>query len=317
MANGDFPETRQCDVLIAQHLTPVTGEEGDDLAWYVNNRVQLAPDLWVGMLRNGGRIVMACEPRGDREGNPAFPAPPFGAYYSVVRERPPKTSGFFKWDPDQYLRRAIVFSRLVHPTAIGYKYCASVTLVGKRPTRILPFPDAPAFGGDLKRPWLNHKEWSGVGELLTCWASSRASETERVNDAIWHMEMAALLYYLPIRWAVLGMAIEVLIGEWNGKRGRGARFREGLHKLATDCDIALTESDAGEAWNMRSKAAHGTRLPPPPSAREKGVGQEESVSPLFDLTQRVMASSLVRMIRDDDYAASFADGPAVKKWLDG
>jgi len=280
----------------------------------VRNGVELADDLWVGRCPDATRVIDACGLRGDK----FSPRRQFGEYYTLIRHNPPGPDGC-RWDPDQRLRRAVVFSRLVHFTPTGYRYRARVQRDADGSiTGIMPFCGPPAFAGDLSRPWLTRNEWLTVRSLLCRWDSSvepAAKRLPRFHSALWYVEKAALEEESAQRWVLVATAIEALVGEeWQargGTGGRGRRFRDGLLKLTQECGQTLQEADAREAWERRSAVVHGAGLPP--LAGQAGPFPD----PLYGRVESTVATTLRKMIESDEFAGDFADDNKVEAWLSG
>ena len=305
------------DVLIVPQIREEDRFARDQAALSdVQSGVVVHGDIRVERMREARHIVNACSPTGHN----FSPARVFDVYYAVVRDNPPNPRAC-AWDPDERLRRAIVFSRLVRFTPTGYLYCARVERNDDGGVeRIIPFPGPRAYGGSLTHPWLTRQEWENVGSLLGRWESSVAKDCSRFNEAVWHLEKAALEPYLAHRWVLIATAIEALVAaEWQqkgggkGQRGvgRGQRFKDGLSKLAQEDDQTLTMAEAEQAWDRRSSVVHGAGLPPLP------VRQGPPLDELYNKVESIVSTTLRRMIESDEFAKNFVDNNSVERWLQG
>jgi len=303
------------DVVLARHAHDVAASIPDDLRIYRDQRVNIASNTWVGRLEHEhARCIMdACEPR-------AFPEQAtrqFGYYYAIVRESPPSHENLY-FDPDQRLRRVIALSRLIHPTPLGYAYSARVwckddgTLDEIRPL----YYASPAYGGDLKRPWLTPDEWQDVGNVLAKFEMRREKLSHRVRRALWYHEKTAMEYYFEVRWVQIVTAIESLVGKWTTERDAkrsescGKRFQRGLVRLGSAVDLPISPADAGEAWKRRSSVVHGNDLPP--GALKEGEPSDD----LYGRVAEVLGRGICFAIRDDMFAATFETNENLQKWLD-
>ena len=303
------------DVLIASMIREDTLEGDGDALREVRGGVPISADIWVGELPDTEQIVDARTPKGHNW----KATRQFGAYYAIVRKFAVEPQDY-RWDYDERLRRAVVFSRLVHPTPTGYVYRARVWRNSDDSLqRVMPiWPGVQAYCADRRRPWLNRKEWEEVGALLKRWDSSFAKGCFRFNEALWHFEKAAVEEYLSHRWVLVSTALESLVGHWTSdgqgepgwRVGRGKRYRDGLLRLAKRFEVLLSEGEAKTAWHRRSSVVHGAGLPPLPSP-ELGLPRDE----LYEKVERIVGLTLRDMIDTDDFARNFTDNKSVANWL--
>ena len=358
----EYPGTRRCNWTGGQYIL----SDSDLWVGKYDHTISLRPKSPVAppsrrcvhgrdasateVLRGTQRIMIACEPAGysrdpDNEagGLTRQLNRTFGTCYVLVCTNPSQPDEF-NWDPDQRILRCVVFSRLVHPTAIGFKYAARLRFDedGEIST-VEPSPWHAAYTvSDVdklqQRHWLEEGEWTNVSKLLSRWPISAAKSLPRINRALRYFEKTARERDLVDRYELLVRTAEILWGEpfeedkiadkdktnAKGKRsrksnqGRGARFKSGLSCLAYEFGIEVSKEQADRAWNFRSRVTHGVELPQPP-ARE---APNAIVSPdAFDMfepyrkVEEVVRMTIRRAIEDDDFAARFESKERIASWL--
>lgn len=294
------------DVAIAEEMKGTAEDLKDELPWFQKNKIWLTSDIWLGYPVGTPEMMRQCERRG-------LPSPPNGAFYVLVNESPAKPT-LFDWDPDERLAEIIVFSRIVHPTAFGYDYCARVWLSDDgRPRNILPprTAGARAYTVNGDRPWLTRDEWSQVGRLVEQWRTSDANKCKRFRSAIWYREKIAQEYYLDVRWCLLVTAIECLIGVGFGKTrvGRGKQFRHGCVELASTCESVLSETEAHEAWHRRSSLVHGQGWP------TGALRNDKPEDDLYERLEGILDAAIRKGISDPAFRAHFSSDDELLSWL--
>ena len=88
----------------------------------VKDRVELRSSLWVGRLEDdlAKALMDTCDP--EVLGVPK-PVRQFSQSYAYVRELDDQAE-LHRWDSDLRLQRCVAFSRLIHPTSVGFRYAA-------------------------------------------------------------------------------------------------------------------------------------------------------------------------------------------------
>lgn len=307
------------DVLLATHHGPGPGDK-DDLRWFMKNRLPLGGDMWVGKIENATRIMQDCEPYGLHDVGRGG----LGSYYAIGRDNPPQTGNPFQWDPDHRLLMTVAFSRLIHPTALGFDYAARLSLKDGCLAHAFPFPGDKAYTVtdsplDQQRHWHTRDEWGQIAKLCATWSTCKAQNVTRINSCKWHFENCARMYYMEYRWEALVRSMEALTGnDFDGKRkgGRGARFKQATTRLAAECSVAVNKADVDCAWDARSHVTHGQMLPPP-SAPGIAVGDLAGGRPdVYVKVETIIRRTLHRAILDDAFALHFENAASVARWLD-
>jgi len=151
----------------------------------------------------------------------------------------------------------------LHPTTVGFRYAARVQHgSASESTKIVP-AGIRGISVDVflspnhDRDWLTADEAQRLGQLLA------ASETlqqpafpPRVSRALWYFDYAQRTYCADLRWTLVATALEALVhtGKYNSTR----HFTNRVPALASEVGAKpLTTTDAGLAWDFRSRLSHG------------------------------------------------------------
>ncbi len=291
-------------------------EEMADLESFRDQEICLTPELWVGAPRDWDweRIMVACLPSGI-SADLARLDPPYYALVRAVKSQDTAT----QWDWDQELQRTLMLSRLVHCHSAGYAFRARVTRTDDGTTQEVfpPFWDnGSVYHPNIERNYVNPDEWKNVGRLLEHYSAFKARDLNRVTSALFFREAAALEYWNDIAWALLGTAVERLVGpDWNGPNGQRRKklFCERLPALAELMGTPISEQDAKDAWGFRSLGAHGECISSHPLAHD--TADQPIRAELYDRVVRLLSDALRKAILDEAFAMNFESEASVAQLL--
>lgn len=322
--NRSLPQVH--DVLVVPTYS-CTEKDMAALGGVQRSRLALDSHLWVGHYRYWKQIMDACEPAGYSRANVTKahrwqPTRQFAAYYSIVNTNPhnPREP---VWDTDVTIRRAVMLSRLVFPTATGLEYAARSKLNEQGELeKVIPFPGQLAYtvtdlDQKLQRHCLKKDEWLDVSNLLKRWQVRQINCSERIKRALWYNEKAAFESQFADRVELLVRTAECLWGpDWNGG-GRGAPFRAGLVRLADYFKLQLDLTQADEFWTLRARVTHGRGFPRSERLRVDEGEEDEwrKRTLLYGTVEEVLRRTLRHTIEDDSFAAVFESGETVSEWL--
>ncbi len=101
------------------------------------------------------------------------------------------------------LLAATALSRLIHPTIVGDRYCATVIHWGRPDSEIhaqsLRGRSTDIFLGNPARDWLYFEEGLELRQLMS-WVAPNKVMHRRVHRAYWNHEGAMRSYFLDDRW---------------------------------------------------------------------------------------------------------------------
>jgi hypothetical protein len=211
-------------------------------------RFELTPDIWIERLdaELAKLIIHACDP------------PHHGIntierdyhLYAWVRRVPSNESKSF--EGLHPLLAAIALSRLIRPTSTGFRYCAWVSELSAdaRQVRAIPFRGVSldVLLGPGTRDWLTEADGAEVQKLMV-WLGK--DMRERVHRAYWNHEYALRLYELDMRWPLIICGFEALMN--TSSREVTWQFVDRVSRLALQFNVALTEGDLNNAYDVRSR----------------------------------------------------------------
>jgi hypothetical protein len=275
----------------------------------IQTRIELSAQIWIGPLDDqiAKSVIDACD---KRYFGPIPHARSSWQLYSYVRELSLPNSDW-NWDHDHVLGATVALSRLVHPTSAGLLCAARISLdEAGRMNEIYP---AVRSGISLEvflspkrdRNWLSIADAEVLRELVPRYTLPLPA---RVHNALWHHEYAARTYYINHRWSFICTGLEALL---HTDRGRNtAQFVQRLPALASELGITITETQAGEAYDVRSRLAHGLSLlstgpggPPAPQVQ------------LYDCLEDILRFAVLRCMRDSTFADIFRSDDLIRsRW---
>ena len=273
----------------------------------IQQRIDLSKEIWVGTLDSEtAKLVMdACEPR--VFGAP-LPVRQFAQLYSFVRELPDE-SDLYRWDNDNELTAVVGLSRLIHPTFIGFAYAARVAYEADGVKQIFPAQirgiSSDAFlSPNRKRDWLTDQEASRLRDLVPFF---RQQLPKRVHNALWHHEYASRTYFLDHRWTLVCTGLEALLH--TDRTRNTAQFTRRVPALASEVGVSISEPEAVEAYDLRSRLAHGV------SFLSTGTGQSPSISQLhlYDRLEDTLRTAVLRGMQDKTFGDTFLDEAQIRK----
>jgi hypothetical protein len=273
----------------------------------IQQRIDLSKDIWLGRLDSEtARLVMdTCEPR--VFGAP-LPVRQFAQLYSFVRELP-EQADLYRWDDDNELTAVVGLSRLIHPTFIGFAYAARVGYEADGVKQIFPAQikgiNTEAFlSPNRKRDWLTDAEASQLGGLVPF---LQQQLPKRLHNALWHHEYASRTYFLDHRWTLVCTGLEALLH--TDRTRNTAQFTRRVPALAAELGVSISEAEAVEGYDLRSRLAHGV------SFLSTGTGQGPTTSQLqlYDRLEDTLRTAVLRGMQDKSFGDIFSDEAQIRK----
>ena len=221
----------------------------------VQQRVELSEHIWLGRLEPdiAKAIMDTCEPK---VLGITPPVRQFAQLYSFVRELR-GDNDIYRWDHDNELGAVIGLSRLVHPTFVGFAHAARLGYDAESvkqifPAAIIGISRHAILSPSRTRDWLTDADANVLRELVS---ALHIELPRRVHNALWHYEYATRTYYLDHRWTLVCTGLEALVH--TDRTGNTARFTKRVSGLASELGINISEPEAAEAYDLRSRLAHG------------------------------------------------------------
>jgi len=295
------------DVVIHTNSGIFGNEEESKRFPPIQQQIDLSKDIWLGRLDSDtAKLVMdSCEPR--VLGAP-LPVRQFAQLYSFVRELP-DDSDLYRWDEDNELTAVVGLSRLIHPTFIGFAYAARVGYESNGVKQIFPAqikgisPEA-FLSPNRKRDWLIDSEANQLRDLIPI---LRQQLPKRIHNALWYHEYAVRTYFLDHRWTLVCTGLEALL---HTDRVRNTdQFTKRLPALALELGVNVSEAEAVEAYDLRSRLAHGV------SFLSTGTGQNLQTSQLYlyDRLEDALRTAVLRGMQDKPFRNIFSDEAQIRK----
>lgn len=270
-------------------------------------RFMLTENIWVERLDEelAKNVQKACEPA-----NHNISAVQQDRHLYAYVRRITQTE---KWNYEamEAILQIAALSRLIHPTSIGYRYCAKIFNFGTNDPLVQAIqyrgvsPDV--FLGDGRRDWLSMQDGEELLRLAP-WFSTKPL-ADRIHRAYWNHEYALHSYYLDARWVLVVSGLEALTNV--DERNIGLQFRSRVRKLAMEMKVDLSEDELTNAWRLRSKLAHAKSF-------LVGLGAvlpHSEHKPLYDKLEELLRTAVKRCLLDEEFASRFQDDAAVlKNW---
>jgi hypothetical protein len=234
-----------------------------------------------------------------------------GQLYSLVRDLP-APSNVYHWDSDNTLTATVALSRLIHPTSAGLVYAARLKFNGSDkldeiyPAVISGISSQVFLSPMRERDWLVDADAHVLRELVP---RLSLPLPQRVHNALWHHEYAARTYYLDHRWTLVCTGLEALV---HTDRGRStAQFTKRIPALASEVGLNISEAEAAEAYDMRSRLAHGISF--------IGTGSSQTPSRsrvrLYDQIEDILRLAVLQGMRNATFGDVFRDDAAIRsRW---
>lgn len=273
----------------------------------VQQRVDLSPEMWIGRLdSNVAKIVMdTCE---SKAFGASVPVRQFAQLYSFVREMP-GYADIHRFDHDQELTAVVTQSRLIHPTFVGFSYAARLAFEANDlkqvfPAEIVGISREAFLSPSRVRDWLTESE---AGQLRDLIPVLKQQLPKRVHNALWHHEYAARTYYLDHRWTLVCTGLEALV---HTDRNRNtAQFTRRIPQLAAELGINISEAAAVDAYDLRSRLAHGVSF----VATGGSSGPSVSQLQMYDQLEDTLRTAVLRAMRDKLFADIFLDDAQIRQ----
>ena len=231
-------------------------------------------------------------------------------YAFVRRSRLP--GDFQDFGGIEELGATIALSRLIHPTTMGLRWAARVSMVNGVVKRILAFQPrgiaVDAFCSKaIERDWLTQEDGDQLKRLMG-YITSREPMHKRVHNAYWHHEYAIRTYYVDHRWVFVCTGLEALVHS-NGT-GTTGQFISRVATLAKREGISFTGNELATAYSLRSELVHGGQFLSDQQARLTA----EQID-LYDRLEETLRRVLLRAFEDKSFAANFADGRSIDTFM--
>ncbi len=297
------------DVVIHTNAPIFGNEEQVSKFPPVNERIHLSDQIWIGRLdlEAAKAIMDTCEPKAL---GVTVPVRQFAHLYAFVREIPAHAD-IHRWDHDNELTAVIGLSRLIHPTSVGFDYAARIGYEPDRVKRIFPAQitgiSREAFlSPNRKRDWLTAEDANALRELIP---GLRKELPRRVHNGLWHHEYALRTYYLDHRWTLVCTGLEAFV---HTDRSRNtSQFTLRVPRLAAEVGISISNDDAVEAYDLRSRLAHGVSF----VAAGSSSGPTAAQLDLYDRLEETLRKSVLKGMRDEAFADALRDDAQIRaKW---
>lgn len=312
-------------------------EETREVLSLMSERVALTSDNsisvgWDSAFPDRSEIVDCCMPSWNWSGKRGFhPVRQFATHFALINEGPAKPDEY-NWDPDQRLQEFVALSRVVHPSSIGFSYCARLKATGGSGWNIIPASNPSYAYTNNPRTFLRLSELRVAATLAEKWRMQKQRfemANGRIANALWWREKAAQEYYLEARWPLLITAIECLIKLWRKKPRMGStkNFVHGMRMLAKRVGKPYSQREAKKAYAIRSTFAHGGRWPVnfPKLATIRKRGPEtvqndhrrvERQWQLYEKTEAVLDGAIRLAIENDQFGGIFQNRARLASQVD-
>lgn len=274
---------------------------------------ELDSGLWLGPFDRDLRkeVLDACSPAGEHSKRR-----PFGCAYAFWRTLPPGSAAATgdHFDPDARLYRCVTFSRIVHPTSVGFEYAARIQHRRNGVREIIPYREyhlnPHAFVIDPNTNWLIPSNVPEIKTLLLAFPPT--GMPERLHSALFTYEVAARHCYIDQRWPLVATGLEALV-HIRGERHPGGRRWAGSTKVfvdrllamgTIDAALAIPEADLRAMYAERSLLAHGQAFGSLDAARKNLYRRMEKL--LRDIARKAICDSKFRAIFASDAALQTA-----------
>jgi hypothetical protein len=296
-----------CDVVIHPNADIFGCEEILKIFPPVRERINLSGDMWVGRLDSAiAKAVMdTCEPQ---TLGITSPVRQFAQLYSFVRELP--YCDMYRFDSENLLTSAVAISRLIHPTSTGLAYAARIAYEADRVKQIFP-AQVSGISKDVflspnrTRNWLVETEANILGELIP---TISALLPPRIHNAFWHHEYASRTYYLDHRWTLVCTGLEALVH--TDRLQNTSQFTRRVPKLASELGVNISEAEASEAYDLRSRLSHGVSFL---STASSHTATSTVQLQLYDRLEDALRLAVLKGMREKDFQAVFADDDQIRK----
>lgn len=297
------------DVVIHTNTSIFSNEEQVRKFPPVEERVDLSDQIWIGRLdlQAAKAIMDTCEPK---TLGVMAPVRQFAHLYAFVRELVGHAD-MHRWDEDNYLTAVVGLSRLIHPTSIGFDYAARIGYGSDGvkqvfPAQIVGISTEGLLSPNRQRDWLTVKDANSLRELLP---SLRKNLPTRVRNGFWYHEYATRTYYLDQRWTLVCTGLEAFVH--TDRIQNTTQFARRLPRLAAEVGVTISEAEAVEAYDLRSRLAHGISF----IATGTSSGPTEAQLDLYDRLEDTLRRAVLRGMRDESFADVLRDDDQIRaRW---
>jgi hypothetical protein len=258
--------------------------------------IALSEQIRIGRLdlKTANTIMDTCEPKAL---GLMPPVRQFAHLYAFVREIS-ANADIHRWDDDNQLTPVIGVSRLIHPTSTGFDYAARIGYESDGvkqvfPARIVGISKEVFLSPNGKRDWLTAEEANSLRELVP---GLRKELPKRVHNGLWHHEYALRTYYLDHRWTLVCTGLESLVH--TDRYGNTLQFKRRVPRLAAEVGVTISEPEAHEAYDLRSRLAHGVSF----LASGSISGPTPTQLDLYDRLEETLRRAVLRGIREEAFA---------------
>jgi hypothetical protein len=165
-------------------------------------------------------------------------------------------------------------------------------------------PLAQAYVADrAARDFLTDKDATVTGNLLVGFHENSATFPARLQRAFWNHEYAAGIEWLDIRWTVVATALESLVH--TDRRSSTRQFVDRVAALADRVQVRFSRGDAVQAYDLRSRLAHGGSL----------GSVERTTTDLYCRMEEVLRASIRTAIQDSNLRAIFGNDDRIRAEL--
>jgi hypothetical protein len=264
----------------------------------ISERIDLGDDLFVERLDHAvsDRINQACSAGGIRTIS--------AQRYSFVRTFPLGIDPQ-RFDEDRRLLTVLALSRLIRPTSIGFEESAQVIGPMDDAPRLVVVPGpisgpaSAAYIADRSRAdWLSADDGEALSRLLAAYYADLPQG--RVQRGLWHHENAARALDMAARWTSVVTGLEALFSV--GSRWATQQFKQRCVRVAEELGIGLTLQQAGTAYSLRSRLAHGSMTSVAPDTLE-----------LYVSIERILRETIRLSLEEVVWRQRFATDDAVRE----
>ena len=303
-------EPQTCYAILHISNGPGAKDMQDGLRVIVEDsgRFHLTENIWMERFDRdlGQRIQTSCEPPHFNMSSAVYDR---HLYAFVKRVTEPEKS---KYEGMSELAGLVAFSRLVHPTSTGDRYCARIFRYGDNnsPIECVRFfgvsPDVSLI--DARRDWLSARHGQTLLKLVS-WLPKDKKMHDRIHHAYWNHESALRSYYLDVKWTFVVSAFEALLNTRD--KYVALQFRERVGQLAKHFNVDLTEAELKAAYNLRSQLVHAQNFL---FGLNNVVPQSEHV-PLYTKLESLLRSTLLTCLLEGTFGDHFRDNSSVdSRW---
>lgn len=274
----------------------------------VQDRIEMGRGFWMGRLDAdlAKTLMDTCEPK--VFGTP-IPVRQYAQMYAFGRELSADAE-LYRWDDDHGLSRLVAMSRLIHPTAVGFRYAARIRqnndALAIIPAQLHGISPDVYLSPSHTRDWLTMEEAKLLAEVdAQAESLTQPSFPKRVSRALWYFDYAQRTYYADLRWTMVATALEALLH--TGTQGSTRHFKYRVPALAADVGSpAITTSESDAAYDFRSRLSHGDAfLHDMPRADIN----------LYDKLEGTLRLATLKAFREPTFASVFLDDAQIEsRW---